>query len=91
MEEYDLTVLDREAHSRGAAGICQRSKNCSDGFDTMRGVDDSHPFFEFTVSVPSSVLKFAETAAGNACIEFRCGQHSYMRGVTQTLDCVLQV
>ena len=60
MEEYDLAVLDREAHSRGAAGICQRSKNCSDRFGTMRVVDDSHPFFEFAVFVPGRVLKLAE-------------------------------
>jgi hypothetical protein len=73
MEEYDLAVLDREAHSRGAAGTCQRSKNCSDRFGTMRVVDDSHPFFEFAVFVPGRVLKLAETAAGNACIQFRCG------------------
>lgn len=68
MEECDLAVFDGEAHSRGAAGICQRSDNCSDGFGAIRIVDDSHPFLEFAMLVPGGVLKLDETAAGNACI-----------------------
>ena len=91
MEEYDLAVFDRQAHSCGAAGLCQRPDNCSDGFGTMGIIDDSHPFFQFTAFVPSSVLKVAKAGTGQACVQFRCRQHSHVRGVTQLLDCVLQI
>ena len=60
MKKYDLAVLDREPHSRGAARVCQRSDNYSDRFSTMMVVYDSHPFFKFAVFVPGRVLKLAE-------------------------------
>ena len=91
MEEYDLAVFDRQAHPRGAAGVCQLSDNCSDRIGTIGIIYDSHPFFEFAAFVPSNVLKVAKAAAGHACIELRCRQHSHMRGITQPLDRVLQI
>ncbi len=90
MEEYDLTVVDRQSHSRAASSFCQCSDNYSDRFGASRIIYDPDPFFEFAALVPSGVFDVLKPGLSHASIQLRWRQHANMRGITQSLYCILQ-
>src|SRR5215470_15301866 len=60
MEEDDLVVGDRQAHSRGPASLCQRTDYGAERFGSSGIVDDPHPLFEFSAHIPGGVRELAK-------------------------------
>jgi hypothetical protein len=57
VEEYDLGVLNTQAHSRGSASFRQCSDDGANRLGASRIIDDPHPLFEFATLVPRGVLQ----------------------------------